>query len=293
MFLQKWPCSAGVAPGDLALDWLLRGSVATLPHLSAFVYGNSAILLNDPIVEDALSIQVVEAPLVFCDNARWGEDPKVGHLSASSFPALGNCQKFFGVRVGDTALVRQFDPQLTRHNFPAGTSEERPHIGPLSALDGTASSYATFWPMYNLAPRSYSETRAPGGKARGPALLALTTRFVGRSARIRTPDRRFWRPLLYQAELRSCVGNGAPGGTRTPDALLRTEALYPLSYRGMVEIGGFILSYEYRHKCLIFPHLLPQLERERSPPKCRLTNVWLRVVSRQVSVFEVKPFVGF
>ena len=110
MFLQKWPCSAGVAPGDLALDWLLRGSVATLPHLSAFVYGNSAILLNDPIVEDALSIQVVEAPLVFCDNARWGEDPKVGHLSASSFPALGNCQKFFGVRVGDTALVRQFDP---------------------------------------------------------------------------------------------------------------------------------------------------------------------------------------
>src|SRR5262249_8642036 len=25
---------------------------------------------------------------------------------------------------------------------------------------------------------------------------------------------------------------GAPGGIRTPDALLRTEALYPLSYRG-------------------------------------------------------------
>jgi hypothetical protein len=25
---------------------------------------------------------------------------------------------------------------------------------------------------------------------------------------------------------------GAPGGNRTPDALLRTEALYPLSYRG-------------------------------------------------------------
>ena len=100
-------------------------------------------------------------------------------------------------------------------------------------------------------------------------MLALTTVFIGRSARIRTPDRRFWRPLLYQAELRSCVGNGAPGGTRTPDALLRTEALYPLSYRGMVEIGGFIFPYEYGHKCLIFPHLLPQLERERNPPKCR------------------------
>ena len=157
MFLQKWPCSAGVAPGDLALDWLLRGSVATLPHLSAFVYGDGAIPLNNSIVDDALIRQVVVAPLVFCDNARWGEDPKVGHLSASSFPALGNCQKFFGVRVGDTALVRQFNPQLTRHNFPAGTSEERPHIGPLSALDGTASSYATFWLMYNLAPRSYRE----------------------------------------------------------------------------------------------------------------------------------------
>ena len=32
---------------------------------------------------------------------------------------------------------------------------------------------------------------------------------------------------------------GAPGGIRTPGALLRTEALYPLSYRGIVEIGGF------------------------------------------------------
>ncbi len=27
----------------------------------------------------------------------------------------------------------------------------------------------------------------------------------GRSGRIRTPDRRFWRPLLYQAELHSCI----------------------------------------------------------------------------------------
>ena len=60
----------------------------------------------------------------------------------------------------------------------------------------------------------------------------------------------------------------------------------------MVEIGGFIFPYEYGHKCLIFPHLLPQLERERNPPWCRSTNVWLRVMSRQVSVFEVKPFVG-
>ena len=48
-----------------------------------------------------------------------------------------------------------------------------------------------------------------------------------------------------QTELRSCdVGrlaenggadpyvNGTPGGTRTPDARLRTPPLYPLSYRG-------------------------------------------------------------
>jgi hypothetical protein len=28
----------------------------------------------------------------------------------------------------------------------------------------------------------------------------------GRSGGIRTPDRRFWRPLLYRAELRSCAG---------------------------------------------------------------------------------------
>ena len=28
--------------------------------------------------------------------------------------------------------------------------------------------------------------------------------------------------------------DGTPGENRTPDALLRTEALYPLSYRGRV-----------------------------------------------------------
>ena len=64
----------------------------------------------------------------------------------------------------------------------------------------------------------------------------------GRSGRIRTPDHWFWRPALYQAELRSCgilIITGTPGGTRTPDARLRTPPLYPLSYRGwLVEIEG-------------------------------------------------------
>ena len=41
-----------------------------------------------------------------------------------------------------------------------------------------------------------------------------------------------------QTELRSYIFNGTPGGTRTPDARLRTPPLYPLSYRGLVEIGG-------------------------------------------------------
>ncbi|SVD92649.1 uncharacterized protein METZ01_LOCUS445503, partial [marine metagenome] len=36
-----------------------------------------------------------------------------------------------------------------------------------------------------------------------------------------------------------CELFGAPGGSRTPDARLRTPPLYPLSYRGiMVEIEG-------------------------------------------------------
>ena len=46
-------------------------------------------------------------------------------------------------------------------------------------------------------------------------------------------------------------------------------------------IGGFILQYEYRHKCLIFPHLLPQLERVGlRPSAARLMYGW--GVSRQV-----------
>ena len=72
----------------------------------------------------------------------------------------------------------------------------------------------------------------------GGVVLSLD---IGRSGRIRTPDHWFWRPALYQTELRSCGRNmfGTPGGTRTPDARLRTPPLYPLSYRGwLVEIGG-------------------------------------------------------
>ncbi len=36
--------------------------------------------------------------------------------------------------------------------------------------------------------------------------------------------------------LRVCrKDDGTPGGTRTPDARLRTPPLYPLSYRGLVQ----------------------------------------------------------
>ena len=36
-------------------------------------------------------------------------------------------------------------------------------------------------------------------------LLAIPVSLsAGRSGRIRTPDKRFWRPLLYQTELHSC-----------------------------------------------------------------------------------------
>ena len=36
------------------------------------------------------------------------------------------------------------------------------------------------------------------------------------------------------------IGSGTPGGTRTPDAQLRTLPLYPLSYRGMVPCGELV-----------------------------------------------------
>ncbi len=40
--------------------------------------------------------------------------------------------------------------------------------------------------------------------------------------------------ILYTLKSNKNKDFGAPGGNRTPDALLRTETLYPLSYRGMV-----------------------------------------------------------
>ena len=45
--------------------------------------------------------------------------------------------------------------------------------------------------------------------------------------------------IALESGVRSIRGDGTPGGTRTPDARLRTPPLYPLSYRGrLVEIGG-------------------------------------------------------
>ena len=45
--------------------------------------------------------------------------------------------------------------------------------------------------------------------------------------------------IALSGGVRSIGYDGTPGGTRTPDARLRTPPLYPLSYRGrLVEIGG-------------------------------------------------------
>ncbi len=45
--------------------------------------------------------------------------------------------------------------------------------------------------------------------------------------------------IALNGGVRSIGYDGTPGGTRTPDARLRTPPLYPLSYRGrLVEIGG-------------------------------------------------------
>ena len=45
--------------------------------------------------------------------------------------------------------------------------------------------------------------------------------------------------IALNGGVRSIGYGGTPGGTRTPDARLRTPPLYPLSYRGrLVEIGG-------------------------------------------------------
>ena len=77
----------------------------------------------------------------------------------------------------------------------------------------------------------------------------------GRSGRIRTPDHRFWRPALYQTELRSCVvpleglepptrdlgrrrsvltelqgPAGGDRGARTPNLGIANAALSQLSY---------------------------------------------------------------
>ncbi len=90
---------------------------------------------------------------------------------------------------------------------------------------------------YEQWPVRYATWRALNKKTRSDDRGGSD--FLGRSARIRTPDIRFWRPTLYQLSYAPTrMETGAPGGIRTPDALLRTEALYPLSYRGLVEIGG-------------------------------------------------------
>jgi hypothetical protein len=58
----------------------------------------------------------------------------------------------------------------------------------------------------------------------------------GRGGRIRTHGRRFWRPLLYQTELRPFAHNltsRTPGATRTPDTRFRKPLLYPPELQGL------------------------------------------------------------
>ena len=46
-------------------------------------------------------------------------------------------------------------------------------------------------------------------------------------------------------------GSGARGGTRTPDARLRTAALYPLSYTGV--LARFMLAHHCRNSSIFGP----------------------------------------
>ena len=43
-----------------------------------------------------------------------------------------------------------------------------------------------------------------------------------------------------QTELRSYIFNGTPGGTRTPDARLRTPPLYPPELQGQNDILSYV-----------------------------------------------------
>lgn len=45
----------------------------------------------------------------------------------------------------------------------------------------------------------------------------------------------------YSRNRNSAWDNGTPGRNRTYDTLLRTEVLYPLSYRG---VGGFLRPHK-------------------------------------------------
>ena len=59
-----------------------------------------------------------------------------------------------------------------------------------------------FWRLSTGARQFSGVVKYKGLQA---CLEPLETAVGGRSGRIRTRDIRFWRPLLYQAELRSCV----------------------------------------------------------------------------------------
>jgi hypothetical protein len=74
------------------------------------------------------------------------------------------------------------------------------------------------------------------GRRPGPLDDSGATCFPSRAGGNRTPNRRFWRPVLYQ--LSYCPTfprlQGGQGGSRTPDTTIFSRVLYQLSYLALL-----------------------------------------------------------
>lgn len=112
------------------------------------------------------------------------------------------------------------------HIFPSHADQLREGLDAAYREAKTRRDVAPVWPKAATASLSSATWKT---ERRADLRLRCC-----RAGGTRTPDHWFWRPALYQTELRSC--GGTPGGTRTPDARLRTPPLYPPELQGPV--GG-------------------------------------------------------
>jgi hypothetical protein len=111
------------------------------------------------------------------------------------------------------------------HLRPASSAPAAAGRAPARRVAGFLSDSST--PTGNRTPVSWLRTRYPRPLDDGGRIVPPFCQSTSRPGGTRTPNRRFWRPVLYQLSYGPIHGQGR---SRTADTTIFSRVLYQLSY---------------------------------------------------------------